>query len=327
MVDERLEGVKEGSYNENTAMGASQAIFLCPGQGAQKVAMGKAWMAASEAARRTFAEADEILGDTLGEPLSRLCFEGPAETLNRTDVAQPAIYVCSVASHRGLIEADGEVAVAAAAGLSLGEYTALYLAGVLSFAEGLNLVARRGNLMQAAAERCRGGMVALLGADEPAAEAICAEAAEEEVLVCANFNAPGQVVLAGDSDACQRAVSAARDRGLQARPLAVAGAFHSPLMQPAANGMADALAEATLSPPKVPVWSNVTAQPHDATDLELLRRRLVQQIVSPVRWAQTCRGLAGGDTIHYHELAPGAILRGLMRRIDRNRKVHTHDHP
>jgi [acyl-carrier-protein] S-malonyltransferase len=289
--------------------------------------MGRAWCEASEAARQTFAEADETLLESLGAPLSTLCFDGPADRLNRTDIAQPAIYACSVACYRGLVEREDALPLAAAAGLSLGEYTALHLAGVFDFLAGLQLVALRGRLMQAAAETCSSGMVALIGADETTAREICDEAARGDVLVCANFNAPGQIVLSGHLRACEGAVAAAAGRGLQAKLLAVAGAFHSPLMQPAADGMAGALGGVDLRPPSVPVWSNVTASPHDPQDMELLRHRLVEQIVRPVQWSETCRRLAGGDTMEYHELAPGAVLRGLARRIDRKIKVTNHDQP
>ncbi len=305
----------------------SGLAVLCPGQGAQAVGMGRAWCEASSAARKTFDDADRILGSDLGASLSSICFEGPAERLNRTDVAQPAIYVCSIASHRALQERGGEPAFACAAGLSLGEYTALFLAGAFEFEEGLRLVARRGRLMQQAAERSRSSMVALIGADEDKAKAICTQAAGNEVLVPANFNAADQIVLSGHEGACRRAVEAAGGIGVRATPLAVAGAFHSPIMQAAADGMAEALQGADLRPLRMPVWSNVTARPHDAGNPELLKDLLVQQIVRPVRWAQTCLGLSQGGTIECHELAPGTVLRGLMRRNDRNMKVTSHDQP
>ncbi len=307
------------------------ATILCPGQGAQAVGMGKAWYDACHAAKRTFDEADAILGDVLGAPLSRICFDGPAETLNRTEVAQPALFVCGIACHRALVERDGELPTDCAAGLSLGEYTALHLAGVLGFEECLGLVTRRGRLMQEAADRTAGGMVALIGADQEQAEQVCREATahgdEAEILVCANFNAPGQIVLSGHLGACARAVAAAAVVGVRATPLTVAGAFHSPLMQPAADGMAEALAGITPAPPRYPVWSNVTARPHKPDDQELLKQRLVEQIVQPVQWSKTCLALAAGGTIRCLEMAPGAVLRGLMRRIDRKVKVISHDVP
>ncbi len=304
-------------------MEALKTTILCPGQGAQTVGMGVAWADASPAAARTFDEADEILG----EQLSAICREGPAETINRTDVAQPALYVCATASYRALVESDGEPPVASAAGLSLGEYTALHLAGVFGFEDGLRLVARRGRLMQDAAETSGGGMVALIGADPHQAEQVCSDAAEGEILVCANFNAPGQIVLSGHLRACERAVGVASALGLRATTLAVAGAFHSPLMQPAADGMAEALAAVDFATPRWPVWSNVTARPHDPDDPELLKQRLVQQVVRPVRWSESCQGIAADGTMQCLEMAPGSVLRGLMRRIDRKLKVISHDSP
>jgi [acyl-carrier-protein] S-malonyltransferase len=301
--------------------------LLCPGQGAQNVGMGKAWADASPAAMGVFREADEVLGDSLGASLSKLCFEGPAERLNRTDVSQPAIYVCSVACWQGLRSATPTLQPIAAAGLSLGEYTALHLAGVFDFATGLRLVALRGRLMQQAAEASKGGMVALIGADEPTAQAICAEAAGPDVLVCANFNAPGQIVISGHASACERAVAAAESRGVRSSMLAVAGAFHSPLMAPAADGMRKALSEISLQQPTVEVWSNVMALPHTPGDRELLCKRLVEQLTSPVRWAESCAAMLARRSCGYHELAPGAVLKGLMRRIDRKVEVLNHDQP
>jgi [acyl-carrier-protein] S-malonyltransferase len=356
----------------------SPAVIVCPGQGAQAVGMGRAWHETSAAARETFAIADEILRDRLPAPLPRICFDGPAEQLNRTDISQPAIYVCSVACHRALVErgdlptiaghcstgslrtthfehrrgasashtshssetiavqssrGDDASAILGLAGLSLGEYTALHLAGAFEFEDGLRLVAERGRLMQQAAETSHGGMVALIGADENQAEAVCREAAgSTDVLVCANFNAPGQIVLSGGSDACRRAVEIALRDGFRATALAVAGAFHSPLMKPAADGLALALADTAIRVPEAPVWSNVTGLPHQPENAELLRQRLVEQLVKPVRWAQLCLDMAQRASMtsvvcDWHELAPGSVLKGLMRRIDRNVKVISHDEP
>lgn len=306
-------------------------VLMCPGQGAQAVGMGQAWHEQSAAARAVIEEADAALDETLGAPLSELCFNGPAGQLNRTDVSQPAIYCCSVACYQALIERDGELNIVATAGLSLGEYTALYLAGVFSFADGLRLVAERGKLMQEAAEASDGSMVALIGADESQAEEVCQKARQGKVLVCANLNAPGQIVLSGHRSACEKAVEVAGEMGLRATPLTVAGAFHSPLMQPAADRMAEVLSTVDFSPPSCLVWSNVTAEPHDPGDMELLRRRLVEQMISPVKWAQSCAAVAldarCGYECEYHELCPGSVLRGLMRRIDRNVKVQNHDEP
>jgi len=308
-------------------------VILCPGQGAQRVGMGKAWLDASAEAAQTFGAADQIVGDRLGAPISRLCFEGPEETLNRTDVAQPAIYTASVACFQALLGAgDGdEVEIAAAAGLSLGEYTALHVAGAMSFRDGLELVLLRGQAMQQAAEAQDGGMVALIGADEAQAQSICDEAADGRILVLANFNAPGQIVLSGHADACERAVETAGEKGIRATRLPVAGAFHSPVMAPAADRLADALQTVELRPPVCPVPSNVTGLPHGHDEqgdiIESVRRRLIEQLTRPVRWDECCRWLVGGVEGALHELAPGKTLAGLMRRIERSVKVETHDEP
>jgi [acyl-carrier-protein] S-malonyltransferase len=319
--------------------------ILCPGQGAQFVGMGRAWFDASSEARLIFEQADSALGDRLGAPLSKLCFEGPAERLNQTDVSQPAIYVTSVACWRGLLAgwgiSDPDAPLPwlhAAAGLSLGEYTALHIAGAFTFLDGLELVTLRGRAMQDAAEAQPSGMVALIGADEAQAQEVAAKAAEGEVLVCANFNAPGQVVLSGHKTAIDRAARVAGEMGLRSAVLPVAGAFHSPLMAPAAERLASALDRTEVRDLRCPVLSNVTALPHEPqgagtiADQEAgsIRRLLVEQLTSPVRWAQSCASLlasAPPSGIEIHELAPGTTLAGLMRRIDRSAKVNTHDQP
>lgn len=316
-------------------------ILLCPGQGAQKVGMGKAWFDQSPEARQVFEAADKALGNRLGAPLSKLCFEGPADVLNRTDVSQPAIYTTSVACWKGMIaksgHGNGEAPLACAAGLSLGEYTALHLAGAFSFLDGLELVTLRGRAMQDAAEATPSGMMALIGADEAQASAVCEEARGGDVLVCANFNAPGQIVLSGSKTAIDRANTMATGKGLRTAVLPVAGAFHSPVMAAAAERLKAALAKTAIKEPRCPVVSNVTALPHAAGDAsagtggrtmaECIRAGLVSQLTSPVRWAQSCQWMAANMQGEYHEVAPGATLAGLMRRIDRAIKVTSHDKP
>lgn len=316
-------------------------ILLCPGQGAQRVGMGRAWAESSPAAREVFDRADRVLGDSLGAPLSSICFTGPEDRVNRTDAAQPALFACAVASFAAWSGGLGAPpSLAAAAGLSLGEWTALHLAGAMSFDDALRIVALRGRAMQDAAEASDGGMVALIGADETQARAVCADAAKGDVLVPANFNAPGQIVLSGHSAACDRAVPIAGSMGLRATKLAVAGAFHSPLMAPAAERLAKALESVPMQAPKCTVVSNVTALPHEA-DPASIKRRLIEQLMAPVRWDQSCSwlianvrtpgggasgGASGGAPV-LHELAPGKVLAGLMRRIDKAAKVETHDEP
>lgn len=303
------------------------SFILCPGQGAQFVGMGKAWFDAAPVAAQTFAAADRVLGFDL----SKACFEGPDEQLNRTDVAQAAIYTTSVACYQALVEAGSLVDIAATAGLSLGEFTALHLAGAFDFAEGLNLVRLRGRAMQDAAEASQGSMVAITGeVSEQKINELCDAArggAPDSVLVPANFNSPMQVVVSGSVDACERAMTEAEKMGLRPTPLTVAGAFHSPLMQPAADRLAAALDKVNWNPPRVPVYSNVTGRVHDS-DIASIKQRLIGQLTHPVRWSQSMQAAARDDAgARYVELAPGKVLTGLMRRIDRKIKVENHDAP
>jgi [acyl-carrier-protein] S-malonyltransferase len=253
--------------------------------------------------------------------LASICFNGPEERLNQTDISQPAIYVTSVACFRVAREAgriDPEQ-VTAYAGLSLGEYTALHLGGAFSFEDGLKLVAARGRYMQEAATASPSGMVSIIGADEEAVGRLCEEAAAGEVLVPANFNSPGQIVVSGSIGACERVTKAAEAAGFRAVPLKVAGAFHSPLMQPAADRMATELEGVDIQMPRTPVYANVTARPH--TEVSQIRRLLVEQIVRPVRWAQTMQALVSAGEARYVELAPGRVLTGLLKKIDRRLPV------
>ena len=302
--------------------------IICPGQGAQAIGMGRAWAQSSTHGKAVFDQADAILGDRFGAPLSDICTNGPAEVINRTDVSQPAIYVCSIASWHGLTGGDTP-SIDTTAGLSLGEYTALHLAGVFSFEDGLHLVTERGRAMQGAAEAADGGMLAVMGLDADEAQTLCDDTLESiggGVLVPANLNAPGQIVLSGDTAACEAAHALCGERGQRATPLTVAGAFHSAHMQPAADALAAVLTDVAMQSPSCTVWSNVTAQPHDA-DVDSIRTRLVEQLTSPVRWAQQCAAMVDAGHVAYTELAPGKVLRGLMRRISRDAKVTSHDEP
>ena len=312
---------------------SEKKVILCPGQGAQSVGMGKGWFDRSPAAAQTFGAAEEILGDRLGARLSALCFGGPEATLNRTDVAQPAIYVVGVACYQAMLGDVDASGLAAVAGLSLGEYTALHLAGAISFADGLELVTLRGKAMQEAAEASDGGMVALIGADEAQAAQVVERAGAGDVFVAANFNAPGQIVLSGANAACDRAMRVAEEIGLRAARLSVAGAFHSALMAPAAQRLGEALARVEIEAPACPVVSNVTGVPHGTGPDEgrpigeSIRARLVEQLTAPVRWSQSCAWLVENIPGEYHEIAPGKVLSGLMRRINRQTKVESHDTP
>ena len=297
--------------------------------------MAKAWSDASPKARAVLDEANRIFGaGPDGRSLTDIAFGGPIEVLSRTDISQPALFAAAIACWHALPDDLRGMPLRAVAGLSLGEYTALHLAGAFDFETGLRLVMRRGQLMQQAAEASKGGMVALIGADEAQANEVCAKSAGDGCLVPANFNAPGQIVLSGSIDACDRALAVAGDVGVRATKLQVAGAFHSPLMAPAAEKLGEALGKVDIRPLACAVWSNVTAEAHEAQNPALLRSRLVEQLVSPVRWSQSCSNLLGAlsasgarATTAFHELAPGTVLKGLMRRIDKTCEVTPHDAP
>jgi [acyl-carrier-protein] S-malonyltransferase len=285
--------------------------FLFPGQGSQTLGMGRALTEAFGVARETFAEADDVLG----VPLSRLAFEGPPEELIETRNAQPALLAHGTAVARVL--AQRGVEPAAAAGHSLGEFTALIAAGALTFADGLRLVRRRGELMWDAGRSRPGAMAAVLGLDDEEVEALCREASQEpgsDVVVPANFNAPGQVVISGDAAAVARAGALARERkAKRVVPLVVSGAFHSPLMEPVAAAFGAALDDVEIQPARIPVVSNVASVPfRGPADT---RRLLKSQLTSPVRWhASTTRLIALGhaDLI---ECGPGRVLSSLARRM------------
>ena len=296
---------------------ARRTYILCPGQGAQAVGMGRDFADKFPAARDVYDRAN----NALGVDLAALCFEGPEDRLNQTDVAQPAIYVTSLACHAAAVAA-GKLdpnQVTAFAGLSLGEYTALHLAGCFDFETGLRLVQARGRYMQEAAVSVPSGMVSIIGADEPQVRDLCEQAAHGHILVPANFNCPGQIVCSGAAPACERLAEVATEKGLRATVLKVAGAFHSPLMQPAADRLAEDLESLKFAAPRMPVWSNVTAEPHPS-DPAAIKASLVRQVVEPVRWQQTMEKLVG-EGASFIELAPGRVLAGLLKRVDRRAEM------
>lgn len=296
-------------------MASYAAVF--PGQGAQLVGMGRDVADAHPVAADTFAEADQVLGFQI----STLCFEGPEERLGATDIQQPAIFTTSVALFRaalaaGLFRRDDFRALG---GLSLGEYTALHVGGALSFADALKLVARRGQLMQQAAEANTGGMVSLMGADEEQALALCERVRDRGLVRPANFNCPGQIVISGDRTACAAAAAAAGDAGLRAVALPVAGAFHSEHMRSAADGLRSVLAACDIQPPAVRVISNVNAEYH--TDPDTIRDLLVRQVINPVRWQACVERMIADGCDAFWEVGPNRHLTGMMRKIDRKRKT------
>ncbi len=290
-----------------------RAAFLFPGQGAQTVGMGQALCAALPAAKHLFDQAADILG----YDLLAVCTNGPADRLNATDVSQPAIYVASLAALESLKASDPAAveSCAGTAGLSLGEYTALAFAGALSFADGLRVVQARGRVMQAAADAHPGGMVSVLGLERSQVEAICQAASAAGTIKVANLLCPGNVAVSGDQAALAEAERLASEQGARTVRLAVAGAFHTDLMKPADEQLAATLDGVELRPPRVPVWSNVDAKPH--TDPAEIRQLLVRQVVSPVRWEDTVRGLLADGFDKFYEVGPGRVLAGLLKRVQR----------
>lgn len=282
--------------------------FIFPGQGSQAVGMGAALAEASTAARDVFAEVD----DALGQHLSWLMAEGPAEELMLTENAQPAIMANAIATLR----ASGVDLAAKAnfvAGHSLGEYSALCAAGAFDLATTARLLKLRGRAMQAAVPVGVGAMAALLGADLAIAQAIAEAAAEGEVCTVANDNDPSQVVISGHKGAIDRAIAIAKDKGAKrALPLPVSAPFHCPLMQPAADAMAAALADAALVVPAVPVYANVTAAP--ARDPDEIRTLLVDQVTGMVRWRESVLAMWDGGVTHFVEFG-GKVLGPMVKRI------------
>jgi [acyl-carrier-protein] S-malonyltransferase len=291
--------------------------FVFPGQGAQKVGMGKALAEAFPVCGEAFSEADAALG----ESLSQLCFEGPAEKLLLTENTQPAILAMSVAVLR-LVESRG-VRASFAAGHSLGEYSAHVAAGTLSYADALRTVRRRGRYMQAAVPIGEGAMAAILGLDEEGVRRACADTMAElagRVVSPANLNAPGQVVIAGHADAVARAGERAKERGAKrAIALAVSAPFHCALMKPAQDRLEPELRAIAARNPAIPVVANVDAEPK--TDASAAIDALVRQVSSPVRWEQVVRRLIAEGVTTFVELGPGSVLAGLIKKIDRGVRV------
>lgn len=291
----------------------ARSAFLFSGQGAQTVGMGRALYETVPAARALFDEAAEILCYDLKD----VCFNGPAERLNSTAVSQPAIFVASLAALEKLRvdEPDADKSCEAAAGLSLGEYTALAFAGALSFRDGLRLVQRRGEAMQAAADATPSGMVSILGLELAPVENLVGKARGTETLEIANLLCPGNTVVSGTKTACDAVERLAGEAGARTVRLAVAGAFHTTIMKPADEKLADALKGVEVKTPRVPVWSNVDAKPH--TDPAEIRKLLVEQVLQPVRWEETMRNLLAAGIETFYEVGPGRVLAGLLKRVQR----------
>ncbi len=298
------------SIPKNHLMSSKFAI-LFPGQGSQSIGMLSALAERYPLVGQTFEEASERLGFDLG----RLIAEGPAEQLNQTENTQPAMLAAGIAVWRVWLE-QGGAQPASMAGHSLGEYTALIAAGALDFGDAIELVRQRGRFMQEAVPEGSGAMAAILGLDDETVRGVCAEAAGDEVVEAVNLNAPGQVVIAGDRAAVERAMQLAKDAGAKrALPLPVSVPSHCALMRPAADRLAEVLGDIPLHAPRIPVLHNVDVETSD--DPEQIARRLVAQLHSPVRWVETIEGMREQGITTLIESGPGKVLTGLCKRIDK----------
>lgn len=280
--------------------------YVFPGQGAQFVGMGKSLYDNNETAKNLFEKANEILGFRITD----LMFEGTDEDLKETKVTQPAVFLHSVIL--ALTEADFQPK--ATAGHSLGEFSALVAAGALSFEDGLKLVSQRAMAMQKACEIQKSTMAAIVGLDDETVEKVCAEI--EEVVVPANYNTNGQLVISGSIEGIDKACEKLKELGAKrALKLNVGGAFHSPLMEPAREELEKAINSTEFKTPKCPIYQNVTAKPE--TDPEVIKTNLVKQLTAPVRWTQIMNNMLADGLDAYQELGPGKVLQGLMRKVNR----------
>ncbi len=296
-----------------------KTAFLFPGQGAQTVGMGADIAEAFPIAADIFERANAIVGFDLRQ----VCFDGPAETLNTTTMSQPAIFATSAAILEVLrsVPATAPIQPDVTAGLSLGEYTALYAAGRISFEDGLRLVKKRGQAMQAAADATEGAMVSIMGLDEEKVHQLCRDVAEGELLEPVNFNCPGQIVVSGTTGACDRAAQHATEYGaMKAIRLEVAGAFHTSMMSSAAEALREALSHTQIGQPDTPkTLANVNADYYDSP--AAITDGLAQQLTRPILWQKCMERLLADGVERFYEIGPGRVLTGLMKRINRKIRV------
>jgi len=290
---------------------SERRAFIFPGQASQFVGMAQDLCEKFPVAQELFSRANQ----RLGFDIQQICFSGPEEKLTQTDITQPAIFIHSAIITRLLAEKN--LIPDMVAGHSLGEYSALYAAGVLEFDEALMLVRRRGELMQRAGVENSGTMAAIVGLDPTEIEAVCQEASSAGVVCPANFNSPGQIAISGSVAGVQQAMIVAKTKGAKiAKQLAVGGAFHSPLMSGAREGLLESLQKAQFRPAKCPIYLNVTAKP--TTNADELRQRLDEQLTSPVRWIEIIENMIADGATQFYEAGPGNVLAGLLKRINKN---------
>lgn len=296
-----------------------KTAFLFPGQGAQFIGMGADIARSYQVAADIFERANDIVGYNL----NRICFEGPAEELNSTAISQPAIFTVSAAILEILRteSSTSNIKPDVTAGLSLGEYTALYAAGVINFDDALALVQKRGQAMQTAADASEGGMVSIIGLDKEIIQEICDEAGEGDLLVPVNFNCPGQIVISGGKAACRRAKDLAVKCGaIKAVRLEVAGAFHTEMMSSAADALSKALENCKISEPNQPkIIANINADYYRTSSQ--IKEGLIKQLTHPILWQDCMERLMEDGIENYYEIGPGRVLTGLMKRINRKIKV------